>query len=101
MPCYPMIRPFFSRRRPGWPTGHLDNRDLETLLLSLHWKLSYPLHHDAVRLLTIAVMGPFTRPPADQRLFELLPAMLSYLGFLLRTSGSSAALFVVSYLKMS
>lgn len=35
-------------------------------------------------LLTIAVIGPFTRPPADQRLFELLPAMLSYLGFPLR-----------------
>ena len=101
MPRYPKIRPFLVWRRPGWPTGHLDNRDIETLLLRCigNWAIDFAL--DALLLLTIAVMGPFTRPPADQRLFGLLPAMLSYLGFLLRTSGSSAALFVVSYLKMS
>lgn len=63
------------------------------------WAIHFTL--DAVLLLIIAVMGLFTRLPADQRLFELLLDMLSYLGFPLRTSGSLVALLVVSHLKIS
>ena len=110
---YPMIALFqygvvWSFRDGQPPTGHLNDWGIAALRpCYCHFIGNWPIYftYDTVLLLTILQLWVLSLSASWSVIFELVPAILCMLfgalGFPLRTSGSSAALLVVSHLKIS